>query len=86
MAFSLPYVEAPEFLAAIQEIPPPEDATESHGTDKEDNQEEKKWIMKAVKSAGSPGGLRNWARESWTTFVDLLKVCFIHVSNNKDIV
>jgi hypothetical protein len=37
--------------------------------------EEKKWIMKAVKScAGKPGSLRRWAKNAWTDFVDLLKV------------
>lgn len=33
------------------------------------------WIMKAVKNvANGHGGLRNWARNAWTDFVDILKV------------
>ena len=74
LAFSIPYVEASEFLLAMQEIPAPEDASEAHGSDEEGTREEKKWIMKAARSAGAPGGVRNWVRESWTSFADLLKV------------
>jgi hydroxymethylglutaryl-CoA reductase (NADPH) len=58
----------------MQEISAPEDASESHGSDEEGTHEEKKWIMKAVKSGNSLGGVRNWARGSWTSFVDLLQV------------
>jgi hydroxymethylglutaryl-CoA reductase (NADPH) len=33
------------------------------------------WIMKAVKNgSSSTGGLRNWASNAWTDFLDLLKV------------
>jgi len=74
LAFSIPYSEAPEFLAAMQEIPAPEDATESHGSDDEGTLEQKKWIMKAVKSGNNGGGLRKWTKDSWTSFVDVLKV------------
>ncbi|KAF2186768.1 3-hydroxy-3-methylglutaryl-coenzyme A reductase [Zopfia rhizophila CBS 207.26] len=72
LAFSIPYAEAPDFLTAMQEISAPEDASEAHGSDEEATREEKKWIMKAAKN-GTAGGVRNWARESWTSFVDLLK-------------
>lgn len=58
----------------MQEIAAPEEASESHGSDEEGTKEEKKWIMKAAKSGTSSGGVRNWARESWTSFVDLLQV------------
>ncbi|KAF2110942.1 hydroxymethylglutaryl-coenzyme A reductase-domain-containing protein [Lophiotrema nucula] len=73
LAFSIPYSAAPDFLMAMQEIPAPEDASESHGSEEEGTREEKKWIMKAAKSGNPPGGIRSWARESWTSFVDLLK-------------
>jgi len=59
---------------AMQEIPAPAEASESHGSAEAGNHEEKKWIMKATKSGGSPGGVRNWAKESWSSFMDLLKV------------
>jgi hydroxymethylglutaryl-CoA reductase (NADPH) len=74
LAFSIPYADASDFLASIQEISPPQDVTESHGSEKEGTQEEKMWIMKAAKNGNAPGGIRSWARESWTSFVDLLKV------------
>ncbi|KAF2265469.1 3-hydroxy-3-methylglutaryl-coenzyme A reductase [Lojkania enalia] len=73
LAFSMPYADAPDFLMAMQEIPAPEVVSESQGSDEEGTREEKKWIMKAARGGGSPGGIRNWARESWTSFVDLLK-------------
>lgn len=59
---------------AMQEISAPEQASESHGDKEAGTHEEKKWIMKAARSGATPGGVRNWIRESWTSFVDLLKV------------
>lgn len=59
---------------AMQEISAPKAASESQGSEAEGTHEEKKWIMKAARNGNSPGGLRNWAWESWTSFVDLLKV------------
>ena len=72
LAFSVPFAEAPEFLTAMQEIAA--GVEDSSARDSEGKQEEKKWIMKAAKSGNSPTGVRNWIRESWTSFVDLLKV------------
>ncbi|GME47027.1 hypothetical protein GTA08_BOTSDO11753 [Neofusicoccum parvum] len=73
LAFSIPYDEASEFLAAMQELPAPAGASEKHETD-DGKVEEKKWIMKAVKNASkSSRDLRQWVVESWTSFLDLLK-------------
>jgi hydroxymethylglutaryl-CoA reductase (NADPH) len=74
LAYALPYAEAADFLVAMQEISAPEDASESHGSKAEGTHEETKWIMKAAKSGTAPGGIRNWVLDSWTSFVDLLKV------------
>ncbi|KAH7347068.1 hydroxymethylglutaryl-coenzyme A reductase-domain-containing protein [Pyrenochaeta sp. MPI-SDFR-AT-0127] len=73
LAFSIPYTEAADFLMSMQEISAPEDATQSQGSDKEGTREEKKWMMRASKNGSTPGGVRNWLSESWTSFVDLLK-------------
>jgi hydroxymethylglutaryl-CoA reductase (NADPH) len=73
LAFSIPYNEASDFLMAMQEISAPEDAAEIQGSDKEGTREAKKWMMRASKHGSAPGGVRNWLRESWTSFVDLLK-------------
>ena len=70
LAYSVPYDEAADFLMAIREMPAPEDASQSH----EGTREKKKWIMKAAKTKPVPGGVRSWARESWSSFVDVLKV------------
>jgi hydroxymethylglutaryl-CoA reductase (NADPH) len=60
---------------AMQEIAAPENAVESQGSQKEGTHEDKKWLMRASKNGNSPGGIRNWIEDSWTSFVDLLKVC-----------
>ncbi|TKA63426.1 3-hydroxy-3-methylglutaryl-coenzyme A reductase [Cryomyces minteri] len=74
LAFSLPYRETPEFLAAIQEIPVPANAPDAEGDNVGDVREQKRWIMKATKgNVNGQGGLANWAKNSWTAFVDLLK-------------
>ena len=73
LAFSIPYDETPEFLAALQEIPAPADASEAQESG-DGTVEEKKWIMKAVKNGANQGGVRQWAETSWTSFLDLLKV------------
>jgi hydroxymethylglutaryl-CoA reductase (NADPH) len=62
---------------AMQEISAPETAVDSQGSEKEGTREDKKWLMRASKNAISPGGVRNWIQDSWTSFVDLLKVCGI---------
>jgi hydroxymethylglutaryl-CoA reductase (NADPH) len=77
LAFSIPYADAADFLVAMQEISAPEDAAEIQGSDKEGTREEKKWMMRASKNGNTPGGIRNWIQESWTSFVDLLKVCLL---------
>ena len=73
LAFSVPYPEAADFLQAMQEISAPEDVTQSQGSEQEGTREEKKWMMRASKNGNAPTGVRNWAVESWTSFVDLLK-------------
>lgn len=57
-----------------REISAPETAAQTQGTIKEGTREEKKWMMRASKTVNSPGGIGNWFSESWTSFVDLLKV------------
>ncbi|KAL1844553.1 hypothetical protein VTK73DRAFT_2319 [Phialemonium thermophilum] len=76
LAFSIPYDQAPEFLAAVQEIPnddgiagggPPEiRETREHG------REEKMWIMKAAR-VQTRSSIARWAHNAWIEFLDLLK-------------
>jgi hydroxymethylglutaryl-CoA reductase (NADPH) len=68
LAYSLPYAEGPEFLAAAQEIPN-EDAVE---TETEHGREKKTWIMKAAK-VNTQNSVVQWINNAWTEFVDLLK-------------
>lgn len=74
LAYAIPYTEASDFLMAMQEIPAPADVADAHGSDKEGTREEKKWMMRASKNGNASGGVRNWINDSWTSFVDLLKV------------
>ena len=74
LVFAVPFGEASQFLAAVQEIP-------NSGTQAEDKsagvmQEEKRWITKPAKGIGngSDGAFRGWAANAWTEFLDLVKV------------
>ena len=73
LAYSMPYEEARYFLTSSQEIPVSKAASQARYSDDGSQREEKKWIMKAVRSNGT-FGLRRWARNAWIDFVDLLKV------------
>lgn len=74
LVFAVPFSEAPDFLAAVQEIPNPgsQGKDESAGVAYED----KKWITKAGKGHGHgiDGSFRGWATNAWTEFLDLVKV------------
>ena len=70
LAFSVPFDEAPEFLARAQEIP--SEASEETRVTKEHGQEKKMWIMKAAK-VNTRNSILQWSRNAWTEFLDLLK-------------
>ena len=74
MVFAVPFSEAPEFLAAVQEIP----NSGGNGEEQSDGiaYEEKRWITKAGKGNGhgTDGSFRGWAANAWTEFLDLVKV------------
>jgi hydroxymethylglutaryl-CoA reductase (NADPH) len=72
IAYSLPFSHASTFLSASKEIPVSGDISQSRYNENADKEEEKMWIMKAVKNTSS-GGIRRWAKNAWTDFVDLLK-------------
>lgn len=75
LAFALPSQEAPRFLTAVREIPSAGETVASDSETLDDVPEQKRWIMKAAKGAHRPFTLRNWAKDSWTAFSDLIKVC-----------
>jgi hydroxymethylglutaryl-CoA reductase (NADPH) len=72
LAFSVPFSEAPKFLTAFQELPVSGDASETRYDEQEGSNEEKKWIMRAVKHPGS-ASIVGWISESWSEFLDLIK-------------
>jgi hydroxymethylglutaryl-CoA reductase (NADPH) len=77
LAYSVPYDQAPEFLARAQELPnaatPSTSDSARHGYDAGPVKEKKMWIMKAAKVTGTRGSMRRWVANAWTEFVDLLK-------------
>ena len=68
LAFSIPYSQAPEFLASAQEIPNVDNEADAQTT-----KEQKMWIMKAARAPGASNSLKLWATNAWSKFVDLLK-------------
>jgi hydroxymethylglutaryl-CoA reductase (NADPH) len=70
LAFSIPYNQASQFLAAAQEIPNDIPAQETRDT--EYGNEKKMWIMKAAR-VQSDASIARWIRNACTEFVDLLK-------------
>ncbi|KAF2669089.1 hmg-CoA reductase [Microthyrium microscopicum] len=72
LAFSMPFEETPAFLSSIKELPVSKDASEKRYLEEQGVSEEKQWIMRAVKSPGFTG-VRKWAYERFSDFLDLLK-------------
>ena len=70
LAFSMPYHETARFLESVKEIPAVVDVSAQDGSD--DELEQKMWLMKSSKVASS-GSLVDWAKNSWTAFLDLVK-------------
>lgn len=70
LAFSIPYNQAPEFLAIAQEIPNDIPSQETRET--EHGREKKMWIMKAAR-AQTRSSIARWVRNAWVEFIDLLK-------------
>ncbi|KAL2063535.1 hypothetical protein VTL71DRAFT_5340 [Oculimacula yallundae] len=77
LAYSVPYQQAAEFLAAAQELPNaitvPTAESARHGQEAEPITEQKMWIMKAAKASATTSSVKNWASNAWTEFVDLIK-------------
>lgn len=70
LAFSIPYAQAPEFLAVAQEIPNDIPVQETRET--EHGKEKRMWIMKAAR-VQTRSSLLRWAQNAWVEFTDLLK-------------
>ena len=71
LAFALKYDEAPEFLAAAQEIPNDIPDQETRVTEL-GKAEQKMWIMKVARGY-TQSTLRRWVENGFTEFVDLVK-------------
>ncbi|KAI1205592.1 3-hydroxy-3-methylglutaryl-CoA reductase [Annulohypoxylon truncatum] len=71
LAFAVKYDDAPEFLAAAQEIPNDVPGQESRETEL-GKSEQKMWIMKVAKGYTRSSVIR-WVHNAWTEFLDLIK-------------
>jgi hydroxymethylglutaryl-CoA reductase (NADPH) len=65
LAFALPSHETPAFLTSIKEISARETA--------EDDDEQKRWIMRLARGSARSFSLREWVRNSWVAFIDLIR-------------
>ncbi|TPX16012.1 uncharacterized protein E0L32_000346 [Thyridium curvatum] len=70
LAFSVPYDQAPEFLATAQEIP--NDIPGQETIETANGKEKKMWIMKAAR-VQTRSSLARWIHNAWIEFIDLLK-------------
>ncbi|EGO51929.1 3-hydroxy-3-methylglutaryl-coenzyme A reductase [Neurospora tetrasperma FGSC 2508] len=70
LAFSLPYSQAPEFLANAQEIPNAVSSQETIETER--GHEKKMWIMKAAR-VQTRSSIVKWVQNAWVEFTDLLR-------------
>ncbi|KAL8942817.1 MAG: hypothetical protein Q9216_001432 [Gyalolechia sp. 2 TL-2023] len=68
LSYSVPYVEAHDFLSAVQEIP-------NHPFAEKSIDQPRSWVMKATRSNGdtSQRSLLNRIADAWTWFLDLIK-------------
>jgi len=73
LAFSMPYAEAARFLAGVKEIPASISGTEQQEDESDDVSETQRWKMQNGKKNARSGSMLEWAENSWTAFVDLLK-------------
>ncbi|KAI1259945.1 3-hydroxy-3-methylglutaryl-coenzyme A reductase [Xylariaceae sp. FL1019] len=71
LAFAIKYSQAPEFVAAAQEIPNDVPGQELRQNDLGQD-EQKMWIMKLA-GGHSGSSLVRWVQNAWTEFMDLLK-------------
>jgi hydroxymethylglutaryl-CoA reductase (NADPH) len=70
LAFSIPYDQAPEFLASAQEIP--NDIPGQETIETANGREKKMWIMKAAR-VQTRSSIARWLHNGWVEFIDLLK-------------
>jgi len=69
----VPYVAAPRFLAAIQEVP--NGALLNNESQDLDPHRTLVWVMEAANDTEqSPRSFVGWVVNAWTRFVDLIKV------------
>ncbi|KAK4552912.1 3-hydroxy-3-methylglutaryl-coenzyme A (HMG-CoA) reductase isozyme [Recurvomyces mirabilis] len=73
LAFSMPYTEVPRFLDTAKDMPASSNGMAQSENETDDEPEQARWTMKNGKRSGRSGNMFDWAKDSWTAFVDLLK-------------
>ncbi|KAK5144997.1 3-hydroxy-3-methylglutaryl-coenzyme A (HMG-CoA) reductase isozyme [Rachicladosporium monterosium] len=74
LAFSMPYSESAAFLESVKEIAASNNGMAQSGAeDTDDEPEQARWVMRNGKKYGQSNSILDWARNSWTAFIDLIK-------------
>ncbi|KAK0327497.1 3-hydroxy-3-methylglutaryl-coenzyme A (HMG-CoA) reductase isozyme [Friedmanniomyces endolithicus] len=74
LAFSMPYSESAAFLESVKEIAASNNGMAQSGVeDTDDEPEQARWVMRNGKKYGQSNSILDWARNSWTAFIDLIK-------------
>lgn len=73
LAFSMPYDEVAAFLDTVKQVPASTNGMAQVEDGSDDEPEQKRWLMKNGKKGGRSNGMLEWAENSWTAFLDLLK-------------
>ncbi|KAK0281333.1 3-hydroxy-3-methylglutaryl-coenzyme A (HMG-CoA) reductase isozyme [Friedmanniomyces endolithicus] len=74
LAFSMPYSESAAFLESVKEVAASNNGMAQSGAeDTDDEPEQAKWVMRNGKKYGQSNSILDWARDSWTAFIDLIK-------------
>jgi hydroxymethylglutaryl-CoA reductase (NADPH) len=71
ISYALPFAEAPEFVAAAQEVPTETSGDQAEAAVTGADGEKKMWIMKAAKVTSS-NSFSQWASDAWAEFLDLV--------------
>ena len=88
LAFAVPFNEASDFLASVQELPNIAISDKTQGDRNEGvTPEPKSWVMKAAKNSGhaTRRTMHRSAANFWTGFVDLIKVTYMLPTNEHSI-
>ncbi|EMC99829.1 hypothetical protein BAUCODRAFT_119400 [Baudoinia panamericana UAMH 10762] len=72
LAYAMPYAEVPQALESIKELPA-SGLVAAQDDETDDEPKRPQWTLRTGKRSTSSNGMLEWAENSWTAFIDLLK-------------